>query len=67
MALPLYVISLVVFLAVAVALLFLPQFASNKWVFLGVVAVAAAWWATGLRRGLRSGDAGTDFAKTHLT
>ena len=34
--------SLVVFLAVAVALLFLPQFTSNKWVFLGVLAVAAA-------------------------
>ena len=64
--LPLYVTSLVVFLAVAVALLFLPQFTSNKWVFLGVLAVAAAWWATGLRSRLRSGDAGSDYAKTHL-
>ena len=51
---------------VAVALLFLPQFASNKWVFLGVVAVAAAWWATGLRSRLSRGDAGSDYAKTHL-
>jgi amino acid transporter len=64
--LPLYVTSLVVFLAVAVALLFLPQFTSNKWVFLGVLAVAAAWWATGLRSRLRSGDAGSHYAKTHL-
>ena len=60
-------LALVVFLAVAVALIFLPQFASNKWVFLGVLAVAAAWWATGLRSRLRRGDAGPDFAKTHLT
>src|SRR5882757_5891514 len=65
--LPLYVTSLVVFLAVAIALLFLPQFTSNKWVFLGVLAVAAAWWATGLRSRLRSGDAGSDYAKTHLS
>ena len=65
--LPLYVTSLVVFLAVAIALLFLPQFTSNKWVFLGVVAVAAAWWATGLRSRLSRGDAGADYAKTHLT
>jgi hypothetical protein len=55
----------VVFLAVAVALLFLSQFASNKWVFLGVVVVAAAWWATGLKSRLRSGDAGADYVKTH--
>ena len=64
---PLYVISLVVFLAVAVALLFLPQFASNKWVFLGVVALAVLWWATGLRRRLRNGDAGPQFVQTHLS
>ena len=64
--LPLYVTSLVVFLAVAVALLFLPQFTSNKWVFLGVVAVAGTWWATGLRPRLSRGEAGSDFAKTHL-
>ncbi len=30
------------------------------------VALAAAWWATGLRSRLRRGDAGSDFAKTHL-
>jgi hypothetical protein len=33
----------------------------------GVLAVAAAWWATGLRSRLRSGDAGSDYAKTHLS
>ena len=65
--LPLYVTSLVVFAAVAVALLFLPQFTSNKWVFLGVLAVAAAWWATGLRSRLNKGDAGSDYARTHLS
>ena len=55
------------FLAVAVALLFLPQFTSNKWVFLGVLVVArGVWWATGLRSRLRSGDAGSDYAKTHV-
>ena len=60
--LPLYVTALVVFLGVAVALLFLPQFTSNKWVFLGIVAVAALWWATGLRSRLRSAYAGAGYA-----
>jgi amino acid transporter len=64
--LPLYLTALVVFVGVAVALLFLPQFTSNKWVFLGVVALAAIWWLTGLRPRLRSGDAGSEYAKTHL-
>ena len=62
---PLYVTALVVFLGVAVALLFLPQFASNKWVFLGVVAIAGIWWITGLRSRLRNGEAGADYVKTH--
>jgi amino acid transporter len=63
--LPIYVIALVIFLSVAVALVFLPQFASNKWVFLGIVALAAIWWATGLRARLRRGEAGANFARTH--
>jgi amino acid transporter len=63
--LPLYVTALVVFLGVAVALLFLPQFTSNKWVFLGIVVIAAIWWATGLKSRLRNGDAGATYAKTH--
>lgn len=64
---PLYVTALVVFAAVAVALLFLPQFTNNKWVFLGIVALAAAWWATGLRGRLRRGEAGAEYARTHLS
>jgi amino acid transporter len=63
--LPLYVTALVAFLGVAVALLFLPQFTNNKWVFLGIVVIAVIWWATGVKSRLRSGDAGADYAKTH--
>ena len=40
--LPIYIVALVIFLAVAVALVFLPQFASNKWIFLGLVVRARA-------------------------
>ncbi|AKS30776.1 APC family permease [Mycolicibacterium goodii] len=63
--LPLYITALVVFLGVAVALLFLPQFTNNKWVFLGIVVLAAIWWATGLKARLKRGDAGADYVKTH--
>lgn len=62
--LPLYVTALVVFLGVAVALLFLPQFTNNKWVFLGIVLLAAIWWATGLKSRLSRGEAGADYSKT---
>lgn len=62
---PLYVTALVVFAGVAVALLFLPQFTNNKWVFLGVVVIAAIWWATGLKSRLSRGEAGAQYAKTH--
>jgi hypothetical protein len=55
----------VVFVGVAIALLFLPQFTSNKWIFLGIVVLAALWWATGLKSRLRSGSAGATYAKTH--
>ena len=65
--LPLYVTALVVFVGVAVALLFLPQFTNNKWVFLGIVVVAALWWATGLKSRLARGDAGADYVKTHAS
>ena len=54
-----------VFVGVAVALLFLPQFTSNKWIFLGIVALAALWWATGLKSRLARGEAGADYARTH--
>lgn len=62
---PLYVLAFVVFLAVAGFLVFLPQFAGNGWVFLGVVVVAALWWAVALRPRLRSGEAGAGFASSH--
>ena len=61
--LPLYVTALVVFLGVAVALLFLPQFTSNKWVFLGIVVLAAApvlgWAAHQVAAALLGRDAAT--------
>jgi amino acid transporter len=63
--LPIYVTALVVFLAVAGTLLFLPQFSSNKWVFLGVIVIAAIWWATGLRARLARGEAGARYVQTH--
>jgi amino acid transporter len=61
---PLYIVALVVFVAVAVVLVVLPQFAGNGWVFLGVVTVAALWWATGLRGRLARGEAGAGFSRT---
>lgn len=63
--LPIYIVALVVFLSVAVALVFLPQFASNKWVFLGIVVLAAIWWAVGIRPRLRRHEAGPDYAREH--
>jgi amino acid transporter len=61
---PIYIVGLISFTAVSAALIFLPQFAGNGWVFLGIIAVAALWWATGLRARLRRGDAGPNFAET---
>ncbi|WP_137145532.1 APC family permease [Mycolicibacterium sp. CR10] len=62
---PIYVVGLIVFSLVCAALLLLPQFAGNKWVFLGLIVAAGAWAATGLRRRLANGEAGPDYAKTH--
>jgi amino acid transporter len=59
---PVYFLALVIFLAVAGFLVFLPQFAGNGWIFLGVVVVAALWWVLGLRPRLRRGEAGAGFA-----
>ena len=39
---PIYILGLIVFTAVCAALIFLPQFAGNKWVFLGLVVLAGA-------------------------
>ena len=64
---PVYVVGLIVFTCVCAALILLPQFAGNKWVFLGLVVLAGIWAATGLRNRLSNGEAGPDFAKTHLS
>jgi amino acid transporter len=63
---PVYAVGLICFALVCVALIFLPQFAGNGYVFVGLVILAAIWAATGLRSRLRSAEAGPDFAKTHL-
>lgn len=65
--LPLYLLALAVFLAVAGALVLLPEFAGNGWVFLGVVVTVALWWGTGLRRRLRAGEAGAGYAAEHTS
>lgn len=64
---PVAVLALVAFTLVCAALIFLPQFAGNGYVFLGLVVLAALWAATGLRKRLAAGDAGPDYAKTHLS
>jgi amino acid transporter len=62
---PVYIVGLIVFLIVAAALVFLPAFAGNGWVFLGVMAVAAIWWLAAVRPRLKRGDAGPLYASTH--
>jgi len=64
---PVAVLAFVAFTLVCAALIFLPQFAGNGYVFLGLVVLAALWAATGLRKRLANGDAGPDFARTHLS
>lgn len=62
---PIYIVGLVMFVIVEAGLLFLPQFAGNGWVFLGVMTVAATWYFTGIRPRLKKGDAGPLYASTH--
>jgi amino acid transporter len=62
---PIYVLGVICFTLVCVALIFLPQFAGNGYVFAGLVVLAGIWAATGLRSRLGSGEAGPDYAKTH--
>jgi amino acid transporter len=64
---PIYIVGVISFTLVCVALIFLPQFAGNGYVFLGLVILAGIWAATGLRNRLQRGDAGPNFAKTHLS
>ena len=62
---PIAVVALIAFAAVCAALIFLPQFAGNGYVFLGLLVLVGLWSVTGLRKRLASGDAGPDYAKTH--
>lgn len=62
---PILIVSLVVFLVVESALLFLPAFAGNGFVFAGVIALAALWWLVVVRRRLATGQAGPLFAQEH--
>jgi amino acid transporter len=64
---PIYVVGLIVFTCVCAALILLPQFAGNGFVFLGLVVLAGLWALTGLRKRLAAGEAGPNFAKTHLS
>jgi amino acid transporter len=64
---PVYILGIISFTLVCAALIFLPQFAGNGYVFGGLVVLAALWAVTGLRSRLQSGDAGPNFAKTHLS
>lgn len=62
---PLLIVSLVVFAVVECALIFLPTFAGNGYVFAGIMAVAALWWLIVLRKRLGDGEAGSRYAKEH--
>ena len=62
---PLLVVSLVVFLLVEGALIFLPVFAGNAFVFAGIIALALLWWLLVLRRRLSTGQAGPGYARRH--
>jgi hypothetical protein len=64
---PVYIVGLICFTLVCVALIFLPQFAGNGYVFLGLLVLAVIWAVTGLRNRLSSGEAGPNFSKTHLS
>ncbi|SCL32038.1 APC family permease [Micromonospora inyonensis] len=62
---PVLVTSLVVFLLVEAALLFLPAFAGNGLVFAGILGLPLLWWLLVLRRRLKAGGAGTRYAQQH--
>ena len=64
---PVYLVGLIVFTCVCAALIVLPQFAGNGYVFLGLVVLAGLWAVTGLRKRLAAGEAGPNFAKTHIS
>jgi amino acid transporter len=64
---PVAVVAAIAFTLVCAALIFLPQFAGNGYVFLGLLVLTTLWAFTGLRKRLATGEAGPDYAKTHIS
>jgi len=62
---PLLIVSLVVFLIIEFALIVLPVFTGNAYVFAGILALALIWWLATLRRRLKEGNAGPRYAQEH--
>jgi hypothetical protein len=63
---PVAVLAAICFTLVCAALIFLPQFAGNGYVFGGLLVLTTIWAFTGLRKRLATGEAGPDYAKTHI-
>src|SRR6185295_10713936 len=64
---PVAVVAAIAFTLVCAALIFLPQFAGNGYVFAGLLVLTTLWALTGLRKRLATGEAGPDYAKTHTS
>jgi amino acid transporter len=62
---PVLILSLIIFLGVEIALLFLPAFAGNGFIFAGVLTLAFLWWLLVLRHRLKTGHAGPTYAENH--
>jgi hypothetical protein len=62
---PVAVVAAIAFTLVCAALIFLPQFVGNGYVFGGLLVLTTLWAFTGLRKRLATGEAGPDYAKTH--
>jgi amino acid transporter len=64
---PVAVVAAIAFTLVCTALIFLPQFVGNGYVFAGLLVLTTLWAFTGLRKRLATGEAGPDYAKTHIS
>ena len=64
---PVAVVAAIAFALVCAALIFLPQFVGNGYVFAGLLVLTTLWALTGLRKRLATGEAGPDYAKTHIS